>query len=107
MYKATIPATANVAEGTLLDNWSNTSPKMPHAADIKPIQPQLQPELAIEIGTAEGGSLRRVAHHSTHVHSFDLVEPPISEATAPMRPPSRPLTPLVPFWLKVIEGVIV
>jgi hypothetical protein len=35
----------------------------------------LQPELALEIGTAEGGSLRRVAAHSAEVHSFDLVEP--------------------------------
>jgi hypothetical protein len=36
---------------------------------------QLRPELAIEIGTAEGGSLRLVAQHSGHVHSFDLVVP--------------------------------
>jgi hypothetical protein len=36
---------------------------------------ELKPELAIEIGTAEGGSLRRIAEHSTEVHSFDLVEP--------------------------------
>jgi hypothetical protein len=36
---------------------------------------QLQPKLSIEIGTAEGGSLRRVARHSGHVHSFDLVTP--------------------------------
>jgi hypothetical protein len=36
---------------------------------------ELQPAISIEIGTAEGGSLRRVAHHSGHVHSFDLVTP--------------------------------
>jgi len=36
---------------------------------------QRKPRLAIEIGTAEGGSLERVALHSTEVHSFDLVEP--------------------------------
>jgi hypothetical protein len=35
----------------------------------------LKPALAIEIGTAEGGSLRRIAAHSAEVHSFDLVEP--------------------------------
>ena len=35
----------------------------------------LRPELAIEIGTAEGGSLRRIAAHSAEVHSFDLVDP--------------------------------
>ena len=36
---------------------------------------QLKPRLAIEIGTAEGGSLARIAEHAEEVHSFDLVEP--------------------------------
>lgn len=36
---------------------------------------QLKPQLAIEIGTAEGGSLSRIAEHSAEVHSFDLVAP--------------------------------
>ncbi|ADB53865.1 hypothetical protein Cwoe_5460 [Conexibacter woesei DSM 14684] len=36
---------------------------------------QLEPELAIEIGTAEGASLRRIAAHAKEVHSFDLVAP--------------------------------
>jgi Methyltransferase domain len=36
---------------------------------------QLQPRLSIEIGTAEGGSLRRIAAHSEETHSFDLVLP--------------------------------
>jgi Methyltransferase domain len=35
----------------------------------------LRPGLSVEIGTAEGGSLARVAAHSRAVHSFDLVEP--------------------------------
>jgi hypothetical protein len=35
----------------------------------------LRPRLAIEIGTAEGGSLKRIAAHSGEVHSFDLVDP--------------------------------
>jgi hypothetical protein len=35
----------------------------------------LKPRLAIEIGTAEGGSLRRIAAHSAEVHSFDPVSP--------------------------------
>jgi hypothetical protein len=34
----------------------------------------VQPRLAIEIGRAEGGSLRRIAAHSEHVISFDLVQ---------------------------------
>lgn len=38
---------------------------------------QLKPALAVEIGTAEGGSLARIAAHSEEVHSFDLVEPQI------------------------------
>jgi len=33
----------------------------------------LKPRLAIEIGTAQGGSLRRVAAHAEEVHSFDIV----------------------------------
>jgi hypothetical protein len=38
----------------------------------------IKPDLAVEIGTAEGGSLRSVAKYSSHVHSFDLVAPPIT-----------------------------
>lgn len=42
-----------------------------------------RPQLAIEIGTAEGGSLARIAQHSQEVHSFDLVEPrPAAKALA-------------------------
>lgn len=36
---------------------------------------QLRPGLAIEIGTAGGGSLRCLARHSEEVHSFDLEHP--------------------------------
>ena len=36
---------------------------------------QLTPRLAVEIGTAEGGSLTRIAAHCEEVHSFDLVAP--------------------------------
>jgi Methyltransferase domain len=35
----------------------------------------LRPRLAVEIGTAEGGSLERIAAYSDEVHSFDLVAP--------------------------------
>lgn len=44
-------------------------------AALEGILSQLKPDLSIEIGTAEGGSLRRIAAHSAHVHSFDLVQP--------------------------------
>ena len=38
----------------------------------------LRPGLSIEIGTAQGGSLHRIAEHSREVHSFDLV-PEVAE----------------------------
>lgn len=44
-------------------------------AAIEGVVAQLQPRLALEIGTAEGGSLRRIAAHSQKTISFDLVEP--------------------------------
>jgi len=44
-------------------------------AALEGVVAQLQPRLAVEIGTAEGGSLRRIAAHSEEVHSFDLVPP--------------------------------
>lgn len=33
---------------------------------------QLKPRIAVEVGTAQGGSLESIAAHSTEVHSFDL-----------------------------------
>lgn len=44
-------------------------------AALEGILAQLRPATAIEIGTAEGGSLQRIAHHSDRVHSLDLVAP--------------------------------
>ena len=44
-------------------------------AALEGVVAKARPRLAIEIGTAEGGSLRRIAEHSEEVHSFDLVEP--------------------------------
>lgn len=44
-------------------------------AAIEGVLAQLKPRLAVEIGTAEGGSLGRIADHSTRAISFDLVEP--------------------------------
>lgn len=50
-------------------------------AALEGLLSQLKPELALELGTAEGGSLERLAHHSAEVHSFDLVAPslPVAE----------------------------
>jgi hypothetical protein len=39
---------------------------------------QLRPRLAIEVGTFEGGSLRRIAAHAELVHAFDL-DPKVAE----------------------------
>jgi Methyltransferase domain len=39
---------------------------------------ELKPECAIEIGSAQGGSLQRVAAHARTVHSFDLVAPTLA-----------------------------
>jgi Methyltransferase domain len=36
---------------------------------------ELRPRLAVEVGTAEGGGLRRLAAHAEVVHAFDLREP--------------------------------
>jgi hypothetical protein len=44
-------------------------------AALEGLLSQIKPRIAIEIGTAEGGSLERIAAHSDEVHSFDLVEP--------------------------------
>ncbi len=44
-------------------------------AAFEGILTQLRPALAIEIGSAEGGCLERIATHSREVHSLDLVEP--------------------------------
>jgi hypothetical protein len=52
-------------------------------AALEGLLSQVQPRLAIEIGTAEGGSLRRIAAHSSQVLSFDLVAPPIDRSELP------------------------
>jgi hypothetical protein len=44
-------------------------------AALEGVLAQRQPRLSIEIGTAEGGSLARIAAHSEITHSFDLVLP--------------------------------
>lgn len=44
-------------------------------AAVEGVLAQLTPELAIEIGSMEGASLRRIAAHAREVHSFDLHAP--------------------------------
>jgi hypothetical protein len=49
-------------------------------AALEGILAQLRPRLAIEIGTAEGGSLARIAAYSEEVHSIDLTHEPVAVA---------------------------
>jgi hypothetical protein len=44
-------------------------------AAVEGVLAQLQPALAIEIGTAEGACLQHIAAHAGEVHSFDMVTP--------------------------------
>jgi hypothetical protein len=44
-------------------------------AAVEGVLAQLRPSLALEIGSAEGASLHRIAAHAAEAHSFDL-EPP-------------------------------
>jgi hypothetical protein len=50
-------------------------------AAVEGVLAQLQPSLAIEIGSAEGACLQRIAAHAGEVHSFDL-QPPTLEVPA-------------------------
>ncbi len=43
-------------------------------AALEAILVSMKPSVAIEIGTAGGGSLARISRHSTAVHSFDLAQ---------------------------------
>lgn len=49
-------------------------------AALEGVLTQRRPKLAIEIGTAQGGSLERIAAHAEEVHSFDLVAPQLDVA---------------------------
>jgi Methyltransferase domain len=48
-------------------------------AALEGVLSQVKPRLALEIGTAEGGSLARIAAHSEEVHSIDLVRCPAEQ----------------------------
>jgi cephalosporin hydroxylase len=43
---------------------------------------QIKPSLSIEIGTAQGGSLERIAVHSEEVHALDLNDELLALAVA-------------------------
>ena len=52
-------------------------------AALEGILTSLKPAVAVEIGTANGGSLRRIAAHSREVHAFDLDPRPQLSAECP------------------------
>jgi Methyltransferase domain len=52
-------------------------------AALEGILSQLQPELAIEIGGADGGATAQIAKHAQEVHSFDLSSPHAATTQAP------------------------
>lgn len=54
-------------------------------AAIEGLLSAVRPALAIEVGTAEGACLRRIAMHSGEVHSFDLITPSIPDLPANVR----------------------
>jgi hypothetical protein len=51
-------------------------------AAVEGVLAQIEPQLAIEIGTAEGGSLRRIAARSAEVHSIDVSHEPLRSRPA-------------------------
>jgi hypothetical protein len=52
-------------------------------AALEGVLAQIRPRVAIEIGTAEGGTLRRIARYSRHVHSIDLDHRPLAGDVPP------------------------
>lgn len=54
-----------------IDDWQMT---LGERAAFEGVLSFTRPDLAVEIGTAKGGSLERTAAWSGHVHSFDLTE---------------------------------
>lgn len=52
-------------------------------AALEGVLAQIRPRVAIEIGTAEGGSLRRIARYSRRVHSIDLDHRPLNGDVPP------------------------
>jgi hypothetical protein len=53
-------------------------------AALEGLLARLRPALAVEIGTAEGGSARCLARHCAEIHSFDLIHPEGLTSELPM-----------------------
>jgi Methyltransferase domain len=71
--KRAYPAGVRESSGILRDqDWQMA---FGERAAVLGILCDVRPELAVEIGTAQGGSLFHIAGHSREVHAFDLLEP--------------------------------
>lgn len=70
-------------------------------AALEGVLAQLWPKLSVEVGSAAGGSLERIACYSTEVHSFDLALPD-SDVTVPPHvvPHTGDSHVLLPRWLE-------
>jgi hypothetical protein len=67
----------------LLEERSEWQMSLGERAALTGMLAQIRPRLAVEIGTAEGGSLRRISEYAGQVHSFDLVDPHPDVAALP------------------------
>src|SRR3954468_198461 len=72
-------------------------------AAIAGVLAQLRPRLSIELGTAEGGSLRTIAAWSDHVHSFDLA-PAVADPPPNVTLHAGDSHVLLPALLRALEG---
>jgi len=75
LKRGSVPAAAPaVTPAGLLahDPWQMT---LGERAALEGLLARLKPALAIEIGTAEGGSTRCLGRHCAEIHSFDLTHP--------------------------------
>jgi hypothetical protein len=73
-------------------------------AAVEGLLGQLRPALAVEIGTAEGGSLRRICAHAAEVHSIDISHEPLGEAPANATLHTGPSAELLPALLESFES---
>jgi hypothetical protein len=52
-------------------------------AALEGVLAEIRPRIALEIGTAEGGNLRRISRFSEHVHSIDVDHSPVGDDVPP------------------------
>jgi hypothetical protein len=78
-----VASVPRMSTGPLLHERTSWQMTVGERAAITGLLAQVRPKVAIEIGTAEGGSLRRIAEWADHVHSFDTAMPEPEVAALP------------------------